>query len=98
MDIVDFVIAIALNYVIFKLGEHYAYFKIARGLQNLKDHAEEIGSTQTVGTMQIEKIGDQYYAYINDNFVGQGPSIDEVKKIAQQTIEKDPTRYVSIKD
>lgn len=98
MDIVSFVITIGLNYLIFKLGEHYAYFKIARGLQNLKEHAEEIGTTQTVGTLQIEKIGDQYYAYINNNFVGQGTTVDEVKTIAQKTIEKDPGRYVSIKD
>lgn len=96
MDIITILVTIVLNYVIFKLGEHYAYFKIARGLQNLKDLAGTADSGRAVGITEIEKIGEQYYAYIDNNFVGQAASIDELKQLVRQVVEKNPGRYSSM--
>lgn len=97
MDIISIVITIVINYVIFKLGEHYAYFKIARGLKNLKDHTNVFDTKTSDGIMEVEKIGEQYYAYVDNNFVGQGSSLDEIKNIVQKFVAKDPTRYATIR-
>lgn len=97
MDIISIIVTVILNYVIFKLGEHYAYFKIARGIQNLKDHADALGTDRVDGTMEVEKIGEQYYAYIDNNFVGQGANLEEVKNILQKIVAKNPGRYSSMR-
>lgn len=96
MDIVYILITIILNYAIFKLGEHYAYFKIARGLKNLKDHADALNATRANGVMEVEKIGEQYYAYVDNKFIGQGSSLDEVKELVTTVVKNDPGRYTSM--
>jgi hypothetical protein len=45
----------------------------------------------------VEKINNQYYAYMNDDFVGQGSSLDEVQELVKNLVRKDPSRYSSLK-
>lgn len=89
----------AIAWCIFKLGEHSAYFRIARGLVALKEIAEAEAKTETVeearGVATIEKIGEQYYAYIGNDFVAQGESIDKVNEEIKSAIKKNPTKYIS---
>lgn len=96
MEIINAILWSVFFYFIFKLGEHYAYFKIARGLKNFKEHAKLLTVDRANGIMEVEKIGEQYYAYVDNTFVGQGNSLDEVKQIAQRVIEKNPERYAGI--
>lgn len=77
----------------FKIGEHYAYFKIARGIQNLKDHADLLDQVGAEGVMDVEKIDNQYYAYVDNNFVGQCSERDQVKSIVENLIKNNPGRY-----
>jgi hypothetical protein len=77
----------------FKLGEHSAYYRIARGLVALKEHTKEITEI-TKGTAKIEKIGEQYYAYIGDVFVAQGETIEMVHDAVKNAIEKNPSKFI----
>lgn len=82
-----------LFWLMFKMGEHYAYFRIARGITIIKQHAEQtMDSFKGIAT--IEKIGEQYYAYIGNNFVAQGNSIDAVRKSVREIVSKNPGRYL----
>jgi predicted RNase H-like HicB family nuclease len=89
------VIHIFVLWFVFKVGEHLAYFRIARGLAVLKQHVKET-SEMTKGIAKIEKIGDQYYAYIDDTFVAQGESVDKVREAIKTAIEKEPSRYIGL--
>ena len=96
-DIIAVVATVIVNYVIFKLGEHYAYFKIARGLQNLKNHADLLGQSKVESTMEVEKIGEQYYAYHENNFVGQADSLDGIRALIEKFVTKNPGRFSGIR-
>ena len=92
----SFILYAVLFYIIFKLGEHYAYLRIARGLTQLKNHvAQTQGAVATPihSTTLIEKIGDQYYTYIDDSFIGQGSSIEDATNLVQETIIKNPNKF-----
>lgn len=102
MDIVYNLLVIFGVYLVFKLGETYAYFKIAKGIQDLREHTDLIenkliapGSVE--GIIEVEKINGLYYAYHNDNFVGQGSDLEEIKSIAQKIIDKNPGYFSEIK-
>ena len=75
------------------MGDHYAYFRIARGITIIKEHAEQ-AMDSFKGMATIEKIGEQYYAYIGNNFVAQGNSIDAVRESVREIISKNPSRYL----
>ena len=74
-----------------------AYFRIARGLVALKEIAESSQETveETRGVATIEKIGEKYYAYIGNDFVAQGETIDQVNEEIKSAIKKNPTKYIS---
>jgi hypothetical protein len=86
------VIHIFVLWFVFKVGEHLAYFRIARGLAVLKQHVKET-SEMTKGIAKIEKIGDQYYTYIDDEFIGQGPTMTHATDLVQDAIVKNPNRF-----
>ena len=82
---------------IFKLGENMAYLRIARGLVALKEIAESQPETveEARGVATIEKIGEQYYAYIGNDFVAQGETIDKVNEAIKAAIKQNPNKYIS---
>lgn len=88
-----------LAYCIFKLGENYAYIKIARGLQFLQKNLDQvkINPSGAEGVLEVEKVNGQYYAYLNQSFVGQCSSFDGLKDLIQKIIEKDPGRYATLR-
>lgn len=92
-SIISFLLYGILFYVVFKLGEHTAYFRVARGLQRLKEHANQESADPKQSTTVIEKIGDQYYTYIDDEFVGQGSTMDQVTTLVQDVIVKNPNKF-----
>lgn len=96
MDILDIIITFFVLYAMFKLGEAMAYIKLTQGIQTLKDRADK-SIEKIQGILTVEKINNQYYAYMNDNFVGQGSSMDEVTDLVKQLVLKDPARYSSFK-
>lgn len=95
--IINSLIYAFIAWCIFKLGEHMAYFRIARGLVALKEIAESKQETveETRGIATIEKIGNKYYAYIGNNFVAQGDTIDQINEEIKSAIEKNPAKYIS---
>lgn len=96
MDILDIIINAFIFYAVFKLGESFAYIKLSQGILKLKDQADEtIEKIESVLT--VEKINNQYYAYMNDDFVGQGRTLDEVTEIVKDLVRKNPSRYASVK-
>ena len=96
MDILDIIFNALLFYIVFKLGEHFAYVKLSHGILKLKDRAQEsIEKIESVLT--VEKINNQYYAYMNNNFVGQGQTLDEVTQVITDSVRKNPSRYASVK-
>lgn len=82
-----------LFWLAFKVGEHAAYFRIARGLHELKEHAKETVEV-TKGIAKIEKIGEQYYAYIDNNFVAQADTVEKVHEAIKLAIEREPSKYI----
>jgi hypothetical protein len=96
MDILDLIINAFVLYVAFKLGEAFAYVKLTQGIVKLKDRANET-IEKIEGVLTVEKINNQYYAYMNDDFVGQGSSLDEVQELVTNLVRKDPLRYSSVK-
>ena len=96
MDLLDIIVNALLFYVVFKLGESFAYIKLSHGILKLKDRADEtIEKIESILT--VEKINNQYYAYMNNNFVGQGRTLDEVTEVVKDLVRKDPSRYASVK-
>jgi hypothetical protein len=96
MDILDFIIIAFAIYAAFRLGEAFAYVKLTQGLLTLKEHANE-AIEKIEGILTVEKINDQYYAYINSDFVGQGSTLDEIQDLVKNLVRKDPLRYSSLK-
>jgi ferritin-like metal-binding protein YciE len=96
MDILDLIIYAFVLYAAFKLGEAFAYVKLTQGIQALKDQTKET-IKKIEGVLTVEKINNQYYAYMNDDFVGQGSSLDEVQELVKNLIIKYPLRYSSLK-
>ncbi len=72
-----------------------AYFRIARGLVALKEYAEKVSVEETRGIATIEKINDQYYAYIGNDFVAQAETLDKVNEEIRSAIQKNPTKYIN---
>ena len=102
MDIFYNLLLVFGIYLVFKLGETYAYYKIARGIQNLKDtvNLDEnklFSASSTECIMVVEKINGLYYAYHGDKFVGQASNLEEIKTLAQTFIDKNPGRFTEIK-
>jgi len=98
MDLlIQIVLWAILYYVIFKFGENYAYYKIARGLEQLKNNTGLIKSDGTEGVMEVEKLNGQYYAYLDDAFVGQCSDFEGVKQLIQKAIDRDPGRYATLR-
>jgi len=73
----------------FKLGERLAFFRIAQGLQELNEQESETVN----GIAVVEKIGENYYAYINNQFVAQGETLEKVHEAVQNNISKNPKKY-----
>jgi hypothetical protein len=96
MDILDIIINAFILYAAFKLGEAFAYIKLTKGILTLKDRANET-IEKIEGILTVEKINNQYYAYMNDSFVGQGATLDEVTELVKDSVRKDPSRYSSLK-
>ena len=96
MDILDLIINAFVLYSAFKLGEAFAYIKLTQGIVSLKDRTTET-IEKIEGVLTVEKINNQYYAYMNDDFVGQGSSLDEVQELVKNLVRKDPSRYSSLK-
>jgi hypothetical protein len=92
-SIISFLLYGLLFYVIFKLGEHTAYFRVAQGLSQLKQQAVADSGDPKHSVTVIEKIGDQYYTYIDDEFIGQGPTMDHVTTLVQDVIVKNPNKF-----
>lgn len=94
MDFIfSFLIYFMVFWLVFKLGEFYGYFRIARGLANIKEIAEMLEQKgdeheQIKDKVTIEEIDGIYYAFINDHFVGQGSTIDDAKKYVEQELTK----------
>lgn len=89
--IIPTVLYLIIFWFIFRLGEYYAYFRIAKGLADLKEISsmvEDRDSKQITDRVTIEEIDGQYYAYINDTFVGQGASINDAKKHVEKELIK----------
>jgi hypothetical protein len=86
-----------LYYVIFKFGENYAYYKIARGLEALKNSSELITSNVAEGVMEVEKLNGQYYAYLDNAFVGQSSDFEGIKQLIQKVVDQDPGRYTTLR-
>ena len=93
MDILDFIIIAFALYAAYKLGEALAYVKLTQDIMTLKEHANKTIKS----ILTVEKINNQYYAYMNDDFVGQGSSLDEVQELVTNLVRKDPLRYSSVK-
>ena len=98
-DILLVILYACLYYIIFKLGENYAYLKIARGLQFLQENSDKvkINAEGVEGVLEVEKLNGQYYAYLDDAFVGQCSSFDGMKDLIQKVIDKDPNRYSTLR-
>ena len=96
MDILDLIINALILYVVFKLGESFAYVKLSLGILKLKDQTDKT-IEKIEGVLTVEKINNQYYAYMNDDFVGQGRTLDEVTELVKDLVRKDPLRYSSVK-
>lgn len=92
-SIISFLLYGILFYVVFKLGEHTAYFRVAQGLQHLKQQANNGTTDPKESITVIEKIGDQYYTYIDDEFIGQGPTMTHATDLVQDVIVKNPNRF-----
>lgn len=88
-----------LVYCIFKMGEHYAYIKIARGLQFLQKNMDKVNldPSGSEGVLEVEKVNGHYYAYLEQAFVGQSASFDGLKDLIQTIIEKNPGRYSTLR-
>ena len=69
------------------------YFRVAQGLQHLKQQANKGTTDPKESTTVIEKIGDQYYTYIDDEFIGQGPTMTHATDLVQDVIVKNPNRF-----
>lgn len=87
-----------LFWCVFKMGEHMAYFRIARGLTRIKEHVDSLEQTSNSfkGIATIEKIGEQYYAYIGNNFVAQGPNIEQVRESVREIVGKNPGKFLTV--
>ena len=96
MDILDIIINVFVLYAAFKLGEAMAYLRVTRGVQALKENVDR-SIEKIEGILTVEKINNQYYAYMNNDFVGQGSSLDEVQELVKQLVLKNPNRYSSFK-
>lgn len=92
-SIISFLLYGLIAYVIFKLGEHTAYFRVAQRLNRLKQHTDTDSGDPKHSVTMIEKIGDQYYTYINDEFIGQGPTMDHVTALVRDVIVKNPNKF-----
>jgi len=96
MEYLDLVINIIVCCIIFKLGEHAGrakvWLEIAQARKQIVNDLEET----IVGKMTVEKIGEQYYAYLNNNFIAQANSLEEMTTILEQFIIKNPSRYSNI--
>lgn len=99
MELFINIILFAILFLIaMKIGEYLAYHRIATGLMALQEiraaeKDEEI--IEARGTAKIEKIGEQYYAYIGNDFVAQGATVDEVHDAVKLAIEKNPNKFIA---
>jgi hypothetical protein len=96
MDILDLIINFLLLYFAFKLGEAVAYVRVANSRQLIKDHDDNLLEKKE-GILIVEKINNQYYAYINNDFVAQGSTLEEVQRLVKELILRQPSRYSSFK-
>ena len=96
MEYLDLVVNIIVCWVVFKLGEHAGrakvWLEIAQTRKQIVDNLEET----VVSKMTVEKIGEQYYAYLNNDFIAQASSLDEMTTLLEQFIVKNPGRYSNI--
>ena len=95
MDLIDLLFGAAIVYSAFKFGESWAYLKISlrlKSIQNLSDDEEP-----RIGKLLVERINDQYYAYVDGTFVGQGTNLNDAYEILQNIIVREPGRFSSIK-
>ena len=96
MEFLDFIFYIAIIYFAFKAGLHIGRFKLWAEIAEINKRViNQIEETVT-GQMIVEKINGQYYAYLNNTFIAQAATIEEMSKILEQFIIKNPTRYTSI--
>jgi hypothetical protein len=82
---------------VFKLGEHHAYYRVARGLVALKEQADAQTKELTEitkSTAKIEKIGEQYYAYLGDMFVAQGETVEKASDEMVKAIQQNPSKFI----
>lgn len=89
--IISTVLYLMIFWLIFRLGEYYAYFKIAKGLANLKEISamlQDQDSGKIEDKVTIEEIDGHYYAYINDIFVGQGATINDAKGYVEKELKR----------
>jgi hypothetical protein len=96
MEFLDFISYIGIIYLAFKVGVHIGRFKVWAEIAEInKKLSNQIEETVT-GQMTVEKINGQYYAYLNNDFIAQASTIEEMTDILEKFIVKNPKRYSSI--
>jgi hypothetical protein len=96
MDLIDIFLYVIFCYAAFKFGETSAYLKIGTSLKSMQD-LKDIPNVPNTGTLVVERINNQYYAYVDGTFVGQGIDLDHTYKILHDIIVKNPDRFSAIK-
>jgi hypothetical protein len=96
MEFLDFIFYISIIYLAYKAGLHIGRFRLWSEIAEINKRViNQIEETVT-GQMTVEKINGQYYAYLNNTFIAQAATIEEMTKILEQFIIKNPIRYTSI--
>lgn len=97
MDLITFILYVAIFWLVFRLGEGYAYYRIAQGIVTLKNFSEKQEQIRDQDSLIIEEIEGHYYAYVDGVFVGQGPTMDDAKKAIENELEKKSIKISGIK-
>jgi hypothetical protein len=79
-------------YLVFKLGGIHTRIMIRQQLETNRNKPKVAKD----GVLVIEKINENYYGYLDDNFIGQGKQPDDITKIVTDIINKNPSLYQTI--
>jgi hypothetical protein len=84
--------------ILFYLCVVYCAFNLGGFHAKIQLHQQQLAQKPKGknGVLLIEKINEQYYGYLDDNFIGQGAKPEELTKIVSDLMKKDPDRYSSV--
>jgi hypothetical protein len=86
MTLLDWFVILASAYIIFKMGEIYGYWTLAKTIHTL-EIAEELEDPEPeIHKLHTEQINDILYLYNHDtkDFVCQASTMEELAKLAKE--------------